>query len=292
MENLRGAMLMVLAMAGFALEDMCIKFLSGSLPAGQILMILGAGGAAVFGAVCVVQGRRLFPRAMLRAPLLLRNASEAIGTIAFVTAITLIDLSVASAILQATPLVVTLGAALFLGEDVGWRRWSAILVGFAGVLVIIRPGFEGFVPASLFAILGMLCLALRDLATRRVTADISSVQVSFQAFLMVIPAGAVLLQYAGGDLAPVDIESAVVLLAAVGIGLVAYLLIVTAMRIGEVSFVTPFRYSRMIFALAIGMAVFGERPDAATWAGMGIIMGSGLYTLWRERRVRQRPSAA
>lgn len=292
MENLRGALLMVLAMAGFALEDMCIKFMAGALPVGQILMMLGAGGALGFGCICMAQRRALFPPATFRPPLLLRNGAEVIGTMAFVTAITTIDLSVASAILQATPLVVTLGAALFLGEVVGWRRWSAILVGFVGVLVIIRPGLDGFVPASLFAVVGMLGLALRDLATRKVTADISSMQVSFQAFLMVVPAGAMLMVLAGEPPAPVDLQTAGVLLAAIGIGLVAYYLIVTAMRIGEVSFVTPFRYSRMIFALAIGMAVFGERPDAATWAGMSIIMASGLYTLWRERRTRQRPSAA
>ncbi|MDA7430321.1 DMT family transporter [Primorskyibacter aestuariivivens] len=292
MENLRGALLMVLAMAGFAIEDMCIKLMAGALPVGQILILLGAGGALAFGGVCIAQRRRLFPRAMLRAPLLLRNGAEVIGTLGFVTAITTIDLSVASAILQATPLVVTLGAALFLGEVVGWRRWSAILVGFAGVLVIIRPGLEGFVPASLFAVIGMLGLALRDLATRRVTADITSMQVSFQAFLMLIPTGAILMALAGDAPAPVDLRIGMILLAAISVGLVAYFMIVTAMRIGEVSFVTPFRYSRMIFALAIGMAVFGERPDAATWAGMGIIMASGLYTLWRERHVRQRPSAA
>ena len=268
-----------------------VKMIDGRVPAAQAAFI-----RYLFGLVLLIP---ILP-AMMKTQISgtgwrlfgLRGLSHTLGVTLWFFAMSRITIAELTALNYLTPIFVTVGAALFLGEDVGWRRWSAILVGFAGVLVIIRPGFEGFVPASLFAILGMLCLALRDLATRRVTADISSVQVSFQAFLMVIPAGAVLLQYAGGDLAPVDIESAVVLLAAVGIGLVAYLLIVTAMRIGEVSFVTPFRYSRMIFALAIGMAVFGERPDAATWAGMGIIMGSGLYTLWRERRVRQRPSAA
>jgi len=174
MENLRGSILMVLSMAGFALEDMFIKRLAGNLAVGQIIMLLGLGGALVFGALTTAQGRRLWSRDLLSRPVLLRNGGEIVGTFGFVLAIALTPLSSASAILQATPLVVTLGAALFLGEAVGWRRWSAILVGFCGVLLVIRPGFAGFEPASLFAVLSVIGLAIRDLATRAVPRTISS----------------------------------------------------------------------------------------------------------------------
>lgn len=285
MENLRGAAIMVLAMLGFAIEDALIKLLAGALPVGQIILLLGSGGALIFGLLARAQGLPLFPRAVLSGPVLLRNAGELFGTLGFVTAIALIPLSTASAILQATPLVVTLGAALFLGEAVGWRRWSAILVGFAGVLLIIRPGMAGFDWLSLFALQGVVGLAIRDLATRRVPAATSSVQLSFLAFLTLIPAAAILMAaWQIPMVAPSPGQWGVVG-AAVLMGAVSYYAIVAAMRLGDISFVTPFRYSRMVFALVIGMAFFAERPDTWTLTGAAIIIASGLYTLWRERRV-------
>lgn len=287
MDNLRGALLMTLAMLGFAIEDMFIKMMSGALPIGQVLAFLGGGGSLVFGATVLMQKQPLFSRDMLSGPILFRAAGEIIGTLGFVSAIMLTPLSTASAILQATPLVVTLGAALFLGETVGWRRWSAILVGFCGVLLIIRPGLEGFSPLSLFALMGVAGLAVRDVATRRVPASLSSMQLSFLGFLAVVPAGLGLMWATGTAWAPVAPRIALLVVAAVSIGVFAYYAIVAAMRVGDVSFVTPFRYSRMIFALVVGVLVFGERPDLATLLGAAIIIASGIYTVWRERKVLQ-----
>ena len=287
MENLRGSALMVLAMAGFALEDMFIKRLADDLPVGQILMLLGAGGAVIFGLAALSRGHALLSRDLLSGPVMLRNLGELIGTIGFVTAIALTPLSSASAILQATPLAVTLGAALFLREQVGWRRWSAILVGFAGVLMVIRPGLSGFEPASLFAVQAVFGLAMRDLATRAVPHTVTSMQLSSYGFATIVPAGALLLWLSGGAVSPSganwrDIAFALVL------GVAAYYAIVAAMRVGEVSFVTPFRYTRLIFALVIAVLIFDEQPDALTLMGAAIIIASGLYTLLRERRLRRK----
>ncbi|MGA9251546.1 MAG: DMT family transporter, partial [Roseobacter sp.] len=198
MDNLRGAGLMVMAMLLFALEDMLIKLMATVLPIGQIVGMLGAGSAVLLACLLVQQKQRLFTRQILTPAIMLRAFGELVGTIGFVTAIALIPLSTASAILQATPLFVTLGAALFLQESVGWRRWTAILVGFFGVLLIIRPGLEGFTWESLFALQGVIGLGLRDLATRRVPAATSSLQLSFWAFLVLIPAS-VLMILANGE---------------------------------------------------------------------------------------------
>jgi len=287
MENLRGSVLMVLAMAGFALEDMFIKRLADTMPVGQIIMAIGLGGAAIFAAICARRGRRLFTRDLLARPVLLRNTGEMAGTMCFVTAIALTPLSSASAILQATPLAVTLGAALFLGEPVGWRRWSAILVGFAGVLMVVRPGLAGFAPASLFAVGAVIGLALRDLATRAVPAAISSMQLSAYAFATLVPTGAILLAFGEGAVMPAAVQLRDLGLA-LGCGVAAYYAIVAAMRVGEVAVVTPFRYTRLVFALVIGVAVFAERPDAWTLAGAAVIVASGLYTLMREARLGRR----
>ncbi|WP_298912461.1 DMT family transporter [uncultured Roseobacter sp.] len=286
MENLRGAALMVFAMLGFAVEDMLIKFMAVALPVGQIIGMLGVGSAILAAGILIMQGQPLFTRSMMTRAILLRAIGELIGTIGFVTAIALTPLSSASAILQATPLFVTLGAALFLQEAVGWRRWSAILVGFLGVLLIIRPGTESFSWLSLFALQGVIGLGIRDLATRRVPKETSTMQLSFLAFLVLIPAAALLIWFNGTTLVPLSPSNWVYYTIALLIGMIAYYGIVAAMRIGEVSFVTPFRYSRIIFALIVGVFVFDENPDTMTLLGASVIVASGLYTLWRERNVR------
>ncbi|GAA6202199.1 DMT family transporter [Aquicoccus sp. SU-CL01552] len=295
MDNLRGAALMTLAMLGFAGEDMFIKLMAGALPTWQIIAALGCGGALVFGTLTVLMGQRLLTRAFLSRAVLLRNLGELIGTVGFVTAIALTPLSSASAVLQATPLAVTLGAALFLNEPVGWRRWSAILAGFVGVLLVIRPGLDGFDINSLFAVQAVFGLALRDLSTRRVDGGVSSYQLSFLAFVTLIPAAAVLsLVSPRAPVAP-DGYLWAMTAGAVLLGALSYYAIVGAMRIGEVSFVTPFRYSRLLFALVVGFFVFSERPDWLTLLGAVVIVGSGIYTVLRERAVwrerKHRPAA-
>ncbi len=174
---------MVGAMAGFALEDVLLKQMAAGLPVGQVLALTGAGGGLIFSLLATFSGRPVVTRLLLLRPVMLRNLTEAIGSAAYISALALSTLSSASAILQATPLAVTLGAALFLGETVRWRRWTAIGIGFIGVLLIIQPGLAGFTPASLLAVVAVLMLALRDLSSRAVPADVSSAQLSAWGFM-------------------------------------------------------------------------------------------------------------
>ena len=283
-DNLRGAALMTLSMAGFALEDTFIKIISATLPVGQIFVMLGTAGAFVFAVLAKLRGQVIFFKGALSRPVLIRNFGELIAAIGYVTAIALTPLSSAAAILQATPLAVTLGAALFMGAEVGWRRWGAIIVGFIGVLIILRPGTEGFAPASLFAVLAVIGIAIRDLATRAVPPHISSLQLSIHAYAIIVPCGVVMLMTGSGPVTPSPMVW-VSLIAALFIGVLAYYWIVAASRVGEVAVVTPFRYTRLIFALAIGILVFGERPDLMTLLGAAIVIASGLYTFLRERRL-------
>jgi len=287
MDNLRGALIMVLSMLGFAIEDMFIKLIGTDIPIGQIIFMLGTGGALCYGAMVVMKGEPLMDRAMLTRPILLRALGEIVGTLGFVSAIVLTPISSASAILQATPLVVTLGAALFLGDPVGWRWWSAILVGMLGVLLVIRPGMDSFQALSLLAVLGVLGLSLRDLATRRVPKSTSTFQLSFLAFLALVPASLLFMLGTGTAFAPMSGVQWLFMGAALTTGMVAYYGIVAAMRIGEISFVTPFRYARLLFAMVVGITIFGERPDLLTYVGATIIVASGIYTVWRERKVKE-----
>lgn len=286
-DNLRGALLMTLAMAGFALEDMFIKLLSGAIPIGQILVMLGASGAVVFGLFAKAKGQALFSADMASRGMIIRNIGEVVGTVGFVLGFVLASLSTASAILQATPLVVTLGAALFLGAQVGWRRWMAILAGLFGVMLIVRPGMAGFEPASLWAVIGVLGLATRDLATRAAPAHISGFQMSAWAFGLMAPTGVLMMLAMGSRPVMPDSVQMALLACTLVVGVVAYYMVVAAMRVGEIPVVTPFRYTRMVFALIVALTVFGERPDTLTYLGAAIIVAAGLFTLWRETR---RPS--
>lgn len=287
MDNLRGAFLMVLAMLGFALEDMLIKLLADTLSTGQIIAMLGLIGGTIFAIIVRWQGDRLLDPAFLSWPIALRALGEMIGVIGFVSAFVLTSLSSASAILQATPLIVTMGAALFLGETVGWRRWSATLVGLFGVLLIIRPGMSSFEPLSLLALLGVFGLATRDIATRRVPAHVTSMQLSALGFFATVPAGLGLMVFSGTPPTAMSQQDVMLFAITMTVGLFAYYAIVAAMRMGDISFVSPFRYVRIVFALIFGMTVFNEQPDTMTLLGAVIIVASGIYTVLRERKLRR-----
>ncbi len=291
MVNLRASLLMVGAMAGFAVEDAIIKHLSALMPVGQIVLVIGIGGGAIFWALARARGLQILTAQALRGAVLVRNLAEMLSAAAVVLAISLIPLAVVTAILQAMPLVVTLGAALFLREPVGWRRWSAILVGFVGVLMILRPGSADFDPAALLAVVAVLSLTARDLATRRVAPGIHSLQLTTWAFFTVVPAGLLLLLVVfQPPVAPTPVQWGW-LGTGLTAGIFAYAALVGATRMGDIAVTTPFRYSRLVFAMAIGVVFFGERPDAMTLAGSALVVGAGLFTLWREMRL-VRPVAA
>jgi len=278
MKNIRGSIFMVLAMVGFALEDMFIKAASNTLPIGEILILFGLGGTIVFILLTLKRNEVILHREILSHPIIIRVICEIIGRLCFTLAIVLTPLSSASAILQATPLVVVIGAAIFFKEHVGWGRWLAILTGFIGVLMIIRPGLEGFESASLFAVIGTLGFAGRDLATRAASPVLSNMQLGIYGFFVLIPTGVIMLPFTGGLFYP-DTASSLKVMGAIFFGVIAYYSLTVAMRTGEVSVVTPFRYTRLVFALILGIIIFSERPDYITFSGSLIIVLSGVYSL-------------
>jgi len=282
-DTLRGSLLMALAMAAFAVEDMIIKSVAAAMPTGQVLILFGLGGMVIFAIMARAQGSALWHPGFCTRPLLWRFVAEVSGRLFFTLAIVLAPLSLASAILQATPLVVTAGAVVFFGESVGWRRWLAICVGFLGVLMILRPGLSGFEATSLLAVAGMLGFAGRDLATRAAPKTMSNAQLGLFGFAMLVIAGVILLSWTGGAIWPTVAQSCK-LAAAVAVGVLAYMALTGAMRTGEISVVAPFRYTRLVFAMALGIAVFGERPDVMTLLGSALVVGSGIFTLLRNQR--------
>lgn len=289
MSTLRGPLLMVAAMAGFAMQDAIMKDLVTRIPPGMVALWLGIGGALAFSVALWRKGEPLFDRRALRGAALLRNACETGAVITILLSVALVPLSVMSSILQAMPLAVTLGAALFLGEKTGWRRWTAILVGFFGVMLILRPGTVGFDAAALVPLAAVFFLSTRDLATKRLDSGISSLQVSAWGFAAVIPGGLLLLAMRGESLVVPSAGDAALLTLNVVVGMTAYVMLVLSTRTGNIATTTPFRYARLVFSMGLGVILFGERPDIWTLTGSVVIVGAGLYTLVREIQLGRRP---
>lgn len=284
--NLRGAMFMVLAMFAFALEDVLLKRVGEQMPASQLLVAFGIGGLVVFWCVARARGERLVTRDALSPVMRVRFCIEIVARLFYILALTLTPLSATTAILQATPIVVVMGAAFLFGEKVGWRRWAASLVGLGGVMIVLRPGTDSFSPLSILAVIGMLAFAARDLASRAAPAGLAASVLGFYGYIAVIVAG---LAYAAWERQPFvvpDLQGGLALVICVGLGTLAYVALMKAMRTGEVSVVAPFRYSRLPFGLALGVLVFGETLDTPMIVGSVVIVLSGLFILWRSRKAR------
>ncbi|MEZ5777743.1 MAG: DMT family transporter [Paracoccaceae bacterium] len=285
-DNSLGALYMSIAMCAFTANDACMKAVTEVLPLYQSIFLRGL---LTLGALVVIgwqSGRLRFRFAPEdRKWLALRTLGEVAGTLTFLSALRQMPLANLSAILQFLPLAVTLAAALLLREKVGWRRLTAILVGFGGVLLIVRPGAEGFNNWALVGLASVGFVVLRDLATRRLSRGVPSVAVAILAAASVTLTGAVLLPLGGW--VPVDLRLALLIAGAAVFLIVGYLLIVMAMRVGEVALVAPFRYTALVFAIVLGWAVFGQLPDAMTIAGASVVILTGIYTFHRERRLGQ-----
>lgn len=290
--NVRASLLMIVTMAGFAIEDLLIKILSSRMPVGQILLTLGVGGILAMFAVVRIRGERIFDPVLLERAVLIRNFTELAGQIFGFSALALLPLSTYTSIGQAAPIVTTLGAAIFLGEIVGWRRWSAVFVGLIGVMMILQPGGDGFHPAMILVAISVFCFSARDLSTRHISPGISVLQLNFWGYATTLPAGLLLLLTS--ELPPVwpDAAESLMLAATLALGVTFYWTLTAALRMGESSVVVPFRYTRLVFVLILAAIFLGERPSWTMLAGTLLVTLAGLYTLLREARAsrRQRPS--
>jgi drug/metabolite transporter (DMT)-like permease len=287
-ENLTGILLMLAAMALFAVEDLFLKLAAFDLPIGQIILISGALGLPVFVGMAWRQGQGILVKDALQPAVIARNLGEMVAAVAYVAALVAVPLGTVAAVLQALPLFMTLGAALVFGEQVGWRRWTAILVGFAGVLLVIQPGADGFRIEALLVLISVAGIVVRDLASRAIPARVSTSQVSAWGLMSVTVLGLGLIAVTG-EVRMVTGTEALVLLGAVVFGTAGYWAVTAATRTGEVSVVAPFRYARLVFSMGIGVVFLAERPDLLTLVGAAIIVGSGLYAFARER-ARKRAS--
>ena len=285
-ENARGALLMTGSMGRFVLNDTLMKVAFESVPVAQTLFFRGVFASLMLLAIAIHTGAiRYKPTRNDVKPFILRAIGEVGATASFMMALYNMEIANAMAVLQAAPLAVTVGAALFLGERVRWRRWSAIGVGFIGMLVIVRPGTDGFDAYALFAVLSVVFIAIRDLATHEMSRDVPTVFASVISAVLVTIGAGLLIPIEGW--APMSGSDTLHIFGSGVAIVIGYVTSVSAMRMGEVSAVSPFRYTVLIWALLWGYLFFHTLPDGMTFLGAGIVVAAGLYTLWRERSVGQ-----
>ena len=285
-DNLRGAGIMVVSMTFYTTNDAAMKYVMQTLPLMQSITLRGIVIVLLLLAVAARDGglrMRMARRDQLM--MLLRMVGEVGSTLLYLSALKNMALGDLSAIMQSLPLLVTLAAALVFGERIGWRRLLAVVVGMFGVLLILRPGSPAFDGWSLVALASVVMVMLRELATRTISGAMPSSTIALSTAIGVtltaalVPTGEVWRM-------PTLAESGLIAIAA-GLLTIGYLSAVSAMRVGDISFVAPFRYASLIVAITLGLVVFGEWPDLWTWAGGALVVGAGVYVVWREARAER-----
>tara|TARA_B100000035_G_scaffold124066_1_gene105598 strand:+ start:76 stop:945 length:870 start_codon:yes stop_codon:yes gene_type:complete len=283
--NLKSILLMIIAMGCLTLTDMFIKIASLTLPIGQVMIIYGVGALLVFWGLLRVKGEPIQLSPLTNPAVIWRNVGDLIALNSMFLALVYVPLSTIGAVIQVVPLLVTAAAALFLGEQVGLKRISAILIGFLGTLLIIQPGAGNFDITATLVLVAALGMALRDIATKLVRENFSTLLLSFYSCFLFIFSGSILLIVKGVPSAP-ELGNVAILAAMIVAGCLGFFFMTEAIRLGDMSVVVPFRYTRLLFSMAAGILILGERVNAVMLIGSALTILSGLY-IWRREIVMQ-----
>ncbi len=289
--NLAGSLYMSIAMAAYTASDTVMKFVSAEMNMGQAIFVRGVFASLLVGALVWRAGALPLMPLLFHRHVVLRAIGELGANVTFLLALVHLPLANVAAIYQALPLAITVAAAYFFREPVGWQRWTCIAIGFVGVLIVVRPGSDGF---SAYSLLGVACVAfcvLRDVATRKVPDHIPSIVGTAATSVLVMVFGAGMIVPFGGW-SPVSASAMALLAFGAAIVVLGHQFIIMSTRVGEISVIAPFRYTSLICAILLGIVVFGDYPDLPIVLGSLIIVGSGLFMLYRENRVsRDLPAA-
>jgi len=290
-DNMRGALLMMGSMAAFTLNDACMKVLMGDIPLFQAIFLRGLLTVLVLVVLSRWLGGLRFrmPRKDW-ALVLTRSLSEIGATYFFITALFHMPIANVTAILQVLPLTVTLSSAMLFGDKLGWRRLLAIMVGFVGVMIIVRDGLTGLNTYALYALCAVFFVTVRDLCARRLSVGVSSVTIALIGAIGVVGFAAV--GSYGATWEAVSGKSIALLAAAAFFIIGGYLFSIMTMRVGEISFIAPFRYTSLLWALLLGFVVFGDWPDHLTMLGIVIVVVTGAFTFYRERKLALEEASA
>jgi len=276
---------MIIAMGCLTLTDLLIKVASQTLPIGQVMISYGVGSLIVFWVLLRIKGESIRLSPLTNPTVIFRNIGDLIALNGMFLALVYVPLSTIGAVIQTVPILVTAAAALLLGERVGMRRASAIFVGFLGALLIIQPGAASFDITAILVLIAAIGMALRDIATKLVRENLSTLLLTFYSCFLFIISGGVLLIIDGGASVPV-VGNSVTIAAMIVTGSLGFFFMTEAVRLGEMSVVSPFRYTRLLFSMAAGILILGEQVNASMIIGSALTILSGLY-IWRREIVMQ-----
>ena len=276
---------MVISMGCLTLTDMLIKIVSQTLPIGQVMIFYGVGALAVFWGLLRINGESIKLSPLTNSAVVWRNIGDLIAMNSMFLALVYVPLSTVGAVIQAVPILVTACAALFLGERVGLKRASAIFIGFLGTLLIIQPGTATFDITTILVLIAAIGMALRDIATKLVRENFSTLLLSFYSCFLFIISGSILLLIEG-DPGVLDLENSVILVSMIASGCLGFFFMTKAVRLGDMSVVTPFRYTRLLFSMAAGIIILGEQVNGIMLIGSALTILSGLY-IWHREIVMQ-----
>ena len=274
------------SMVSFTLNDACMKAVADELPLAQAVFLRSAA-TTILMLILIRMLRAGFSKMSRRDRWLVRarNVTEVATAYFFITALFNMPIANATAIMQALPLTVTLASAVFLGQVIGWRRLTAILVGLSGVLLIVRPGLDGFNVYSLYVLAAVAMVTIRDVLSRKISANVPTITIALLNAVSVTIAFGLASIFI--DWAPLSSKAAVQLGAASILIIGGYICAVSAMRVGEIAVVAPFRYTSLLAAMLFGFVAFNEFPDGLTLIGAAIVVATGVYTFYREQRLAQ-----
>lgn len=291
-ENLRGIAAISACNLLFLINDTMMKLVSTELPLGEILLLRGIAATLWLGLIVILTGTPVRLAVLANRAVFWRTVSEVLSAYLYLVALFHIPIANSNTILQVVPLMVTAGAALFLREQVGWRRWTAIAVGFVGVLIVIRPGLAGFNEFSVLALAAAGFIALRDMTTRIMPVGVPTLLIALLTAVVVGISGPVYAVIVGEHWI-MPSGRAIALLVAASIFLIGgYLTAVDFMRHGDIAVTAPFRYTVIIWAVIAGYVVWREVPDTLMIVGTLIIIVTGIYTFYRERQLAMQGAIA
>jgi drug/metabolite transporter (DMT)-like permease len=282
-DNLRGILAVLIGSTAYVLSDAMAKLLTAELPSSEIILVRGVIiNMMMIAGVFILGASR--PLSILFQPMMMvRLLGTGGATVFIILALRYLPLPTTTTVLQATPLIVTAGAAYFFGDKVGWRRAAAVCAGFLGVILIVKPGGMGGLGDAGFLILfALVCTTIRDLSTRGLPKDIPSIFVAAAGTVVSTVSGLVILPFDSAWVAPSAFAWTLMVVSA-GFIFVATVFMTVGLRVGEIAVVAPFRYVPVPLAILLGFWLWGDVPDSVAWLGMALVLGAGLYTLHRER---------
>jgi drug/metabolite transporter (DMT)-like permease len=286
-ENLIGISLMTAGMASGAGADAMIKVMSNLADTRLIAAVVGFGMASMFAFAAGRSGQKVSVQDLVHRTVLLRTACEVVGVFGLVFSLSLVSLTTVTALTQTVPLLVTLGAVLFFGERATLHEWMALLAGLMGMLLIVKPASNDFQPNVLVAVAAVIVLATRDLASRAVPPAISTVQLGFWGGLALGTGSLVLVILSDISWPPMSLSTVLGFALIVLLACATFYCITAAMRVGTVAVISPFRYTRLVFGVLLGIILFGETLDIATTIGAMIVVAAGLHVWWKQIRNRR-----